>query len=40
MNIAFLRFDAINIAGIVLYKMGIFLFNQAPYVALRIAGKA
>jgi hypothetical protein len=30
------QFDAINFAGIVLYKLGILLFNLVPYVALRI----
>jgi hypothetical protein len=30
------QFDAISFAGIVLYKMGIFLFNLVPYIALRI----
>jgi hypothetical protein len=30
------QFDAINFAGIALYKLGILLFNLAPYVALRI----
>jgi len=28
------QFDAINFAGIVLYKVGILLFNLVPYVAL------
>jgi hypothetical protein len=32
------QFDTINFAGIALYKVGILLFNLAPYVALRIAG--
>ena len=32
------QFDAINFAGIVLYKTGIFLFNLTPYIALRIVG--
>ena len=32
------QFDAINFAGIVIYKTGIFLFNLTPYIALRIAG--
>ena len=32
------QFDAINFAGIALYKLGILLFNLAPYVALRIVG--
>jgi len=30
------RFDAINYAGIVLFKIGIFLFNLVPFVALLI----
>jgi hypothetical protein len=30
------RIDAINYAGIVLFKFGIFLFNLVPYIALRI----
>ncbi len=32
------QFATINYAGIVLYEIGIFLFNLVPYVALRIAG--
>ena len=32
------QFDAINFAGIALYKLGILLFNLVPYVALRIVG--
>ena len=32
------QFDAINFAGIVLYKTGIIQFNLTPYIALRIAG--
>ncbi|HYR91644.1 MAG TPA: hypothetical protein VE422_46760 [Terriglobia bacterium] len=28
------RFDAINFAGIVLYKVGVLLFNLIPYLAL------
>jgi len=32
------QFDAINAAGIVLYKIGIVLFNLVPYVALVIVG--
>ncbi len=32
------QFDAINFAGIVLYKTGIILFNLTPYLALRIVG--
>jgi hypothetical protein len=30
------QFDAINACGIVLYKMGIILFNLVPYIALLI----
>ena len=30
------QFDAINFAGIVLYKTAVLLFNLVPYVALRI----
>ena len=30
------QFDTVNFAGIVFYKMGIFLFNLVPYVALCI----
>jgi hypothetical protein len=30
------QFDAVNFAGIVLYKVGILLFNLIPYVDLRI----
>ena len=30
------QFDAINFAGIVIYKVGILLFNLVPYVALVI----
>ncbi len=32
------QFDAVNFAGIVLYKVGIMLFNMVPYVALRLLG--
>ena len=32
------QFDAINFGGIVLYEIGVLLFNLAPYLALRIAG--
>jgi hypothetical protein len=32
------QFDAVNYAGIVLYKIGIILFNLVPYLALCIAG--
>lgn len=30
------QFDAVNLGGIVLYKIGIFLLNLVPYLALRI----
>lgn len=30
------RFDSIHYAGMAAYKIGIFLFNLAPYIALRI----
>jgi hypothetical protein len=30
------HFDAIHYAGMAIYKIGILLFNLAPYVALRI----
>jgi hypothetical protein len=32
------QFDTISFAGMVLYKVGILLFNLVPYVALRIVG--
>ena len=32
------KFDAIHYAGMALFKTGIFLFNLAPYLALRIVG--
>lgn len=32
------QFDAINVSGIVLYKILALLFNLAPYLALRILG--
>lgn len=32
------RFDTIQLAGIVLYKLLILVFNLVPYIALRIAG--
>jgi hypothetical protein len=32
------QFDTFNIAGIILYKLGIMLFNLAPFVALCIVG--
>jgi hypothetical protein len=30
------RFDAIHYAGMAIYKIGIFLFNLVPWIALRI----
>jgi hypothetical protein len=30
------QLDAINYGGILLYEIGIFLFNLVPYIALRI----
>ena len=32
-------FDAIHYAGIIFYKLAIFMLNIIPYVALRIAAK-
>ena len=32
------QLDAINVAGIVIYKLGILMFNLVPYLALRIVG--
>lgn len=32
------KFDTIHYAGMALFKIGIFLFNLAPYLALRIVG--
>jgi hypothetical protein len=32
------QFDTLNIAGMMLYKLGIMLFNLAPFVALCIVG--
>jgi hypothetical protein len=32
------QFDAIHYAGMAIDKIGIFLFNLVPYVALHIAG--
>jgi hypothetical protein len=37
-NLSVDRFDAIHYAGMAAYKMGIWLFNLAPYFALRIIG--
>lgn len=30
------QFDALNLCGIMMYKMGVLLFNLVPYIALRI----
>jgi hypothetical protein len=30
------QIDAINYGGLLLFKLGIFLFNLVPYIALRI----
>ena len=32
------RFDAIHYTAMAFWKMGIFMFNIAPYLALRIVG--
>ncbi len=32
------RFDTIHYAGMAIFKIGIFLFNLVPYLAMRIAG--
>jgi len=32
------QFDGIHYAGMAIYKIGIFLFNLVPYIALRIVG--
>jgi hypothetical protein len=32
------QFEAINFAGMVLYKVGIILFNLVPYVSLCVVG--
>jgi hypothetical protein len=32
------QFDAISFAGIIVFKIGILLFNVVPYIALRIVG--
>jgi hypothetical protein len=32
------QFDAMQYGGMVLYKLGILLFNLVPYTALRIVG--
>ena len=32
------RFDTIHYAGMAIFKIGIFLFNLVPYLAMRITG--
>ncbi len=32
------RFDTLHYAGITFFKIGIFFFNLAPYLSLRIVG--
>ena len=32
------NFDTVHYAGLAIFKIGIFLFNFAPYMALRIIG--
>ncbi len=32
------KFDAIHYAGMVIFKLGVFMFNLVPYFALRIIG--
>jgi len=32
------QFDAIHYAGMAFYKIAIFMFNLAPYLAMRIVG--
>lgn len=32
------QFDALHYAGMAIYKIGIFLFNLVPYIALHIVG--
>ncbi|MDO9566733.1 MAG: hypothetical protein Q7J15_08340 [Candidatus Desulfaltia sp.] len=32
------KFDSIHYTGMALFKIGIFLFNLTPYLALRIVG--
>jgi hypothetical protein len=32
------QFNAVHYAGMTIYKIGIFLFNVVPYVALHIVG--
>ncbi len=33
------QFDVLNYAGMAFYKIGIMLFNLAPYIALHIVGR-
>ncbi len=37
-NISVEKFDTLHYAGMALFKIGILLFNLAPYLALRIVG--
>jgi hypothetical protein len=32
------QIDAINLTGIIIYKLGVLLFNLVPYLALRLLG--
>jgi hypothetical protein len=32
------RFDAIHYGGLAIFKLGIFMFNLVPYLAMRIVG--
>jgi len=32
------KFDAIHYAGMVIFKLGVFMFNLVPYFSLRIIG--
>ena len=34
------RFDALHYAGMAVYKIGILLFNLAPYIALLVVGRS
>jgi hypothetical protein len=38
-NLSEERFDAIHYAGMAVYKVGVLLFNLAPYIALVIIGR-
>lgn len=38
-NISVEQFDAVHYKGMLYFKMGIFLFNVVPYLALKIVGK-